>query len=94
MFCTCRFDKKRDLGVIFKGLAPDINDLIENHKVGNVSADVVYNELSNIEEVGCKINDDFDLYKYYKEFGKHMNLTPNIGTGSSQGPAMHETAAE
>lgn len=94
MFCICRFDKKRDVGVIFKGLAPDINDLIENHKVSNVSSDVVYNELSNIEEVGCRINDDFDLYKYYKEFGKHMNLTPNFGTGASQGPSMHETAAE
>lgn len=95
MKTVCKFDKNRDLGIVFKGLAPDINDLIENHKVSDVSADVIYNEISNIEEVGCRINDDFDLYKYYKEFGKHMNLAPaSSGTGSSQGPAAHESVAE
>ena len=86
MIRDCKFNKTKDVGLVFEGLAPDINDLIENHKIGDVSSDVVYNQISNIEEVGCKINDDFDLYKYYKDFNNKMKLEVNGGTGSSQGP--------
>lgn len=86
MIRDCKFDKTKDLGLVFEGLAPDINDLIENHKIGDVSSDVVYNEINKIEEVGCKINDDFDLYKYYKEFSDKFRIEVNGGTGSSQGP--------
>lgn len=86
MVRECKFNKNTDVGLVFEGLAPDINDLIENHKIGNVSSDVVYNEISKIEEVGCRINDDFDLYKYYKQFNDKFRTEANGGTGSSQGP--------
>lgn len=86
MVRECKFNKKTDVGLVFEGLAPDINDLIENHKIGNVSSDVVYNEIAKIEEVGCRINDDFDLYKYYKQFNDKFRVEANGGTGSSQGP--------
>lgn len=86
MIRDCKFNKTKDVGLVFEGLAPDINDLIENHKIGDVSSDVVYNEISKIEEVGCRINDDFDLYKYYKTFNDKTRLLANGGTGSSQGP--------
>lgn len=84
MVNECKFDKTKDVGLVFEGLAPDINDLIENHKIGNVSSEVVYNQIANIEEVGCRINDDFDMYKYYKDFNNKMKIGANGGTGSSQ----------
>lgn len=86
MIVNTKFDKTKDIGLVFEGLAPDINDLIENHKIGDVSSDVVYNEISKIEEVGCRINDDFDMYKYYKNFNDKFRISSNGGTGSSQGP--------
>ena len=86
MIVSCKFDKTKDIGLVFEGLAPDINDLIENHKIGDVSSDVVYNEISKIEEVGVRINDDFDMYKYYKNFNDKFRISSNGGTGSSQGP--------
>lgn len=86
MIVTSKFNKVKDIGLVFEGLAPDINDLIENHKIGDVSSDVVYNEISKIEEVGVRINDDFDLYKYYKQFNDKFRMSSNGGTGSSQGP--------
>lgn len=86
MIVISKFNKVKDIGLVFEGLAPDINDLIENHKIGDVSSDVVYNEISKIEEVGVRINDDFDLYKYYKQFNDKFRMSSNGGTGSSQGP--------
>ena len=50
MIRDCKFNKTKDVGLVFEGLAPDINDLIENHKIGDVSSDVVYNEISKINE--------------------------------------------
>lgn len=92
MIEICKFNKDCDRGVVIKGLGVDINDLIINHKVGTSKADVVYNQFSTLEEIGCRINDDFDLYQYYKNFSNNMKMNANVGTGSSQGPLPVESA--
>ena len=84
MIVITKFDKDKDLGLVFKGLAPDINALITDGKVSGTPQNVVYNQMSELEEVGVRFNDDFDLYKYYKSFNDSMNLQSNQGTGSSQ----------
>lgn len=87
----CSFNKDCDLGVVIKGLGVDINDLITNHKVGTSKAEVIYNQFSSLEDIGCRINDDFDLYQYYKTFSNDMKMNANVGTGSSQGPLPVQT---
>ena len=84
MIVKCKFDKSRDVGLVFKGLAPDINALITDGKVSGSPQNVMFNQISEIEEVGVCFNDDFDLYKYYKSFNDSMKLQSNQGTGSSQ----------
>lgn len=84
MIVKCKFDKSRDVGLVFKGLAPDINALIQDGKVSGTPQNVMYNQISEIEDVGVRFNDDFDLYKYYKSFNDSMKLQSNQGTGSSQ----------
>lgn len=93
MIEKCKFKKDRDLGVVIKGLGVDINDLITNHKVGSSKADVVFNQFSELEQIGCRINDDFDLYQYYKSFNNEMKLNSSVGTGSSQGPLPVQSSA-
>lgn len=87
MLEKCKFDPSKDRGIVIKGLGVDVNNLLVNHKVDNSMADIVYNQFSEIEEIGCHVNDDFDLYKYYKNFTNTLKLNANGGTGSSQGPA-------
>ena len=84
MIVKCKFNKDRDLGLVFKGLSPDINALITDGKVSGTPQNVVYNQMSELEDIGVRFNDDFDLYKYYKSFNESMNLQSNQGTGSSQ----------
>lgn len=84
MIVICKFDKDKDIGLVFKGLSPDINSLITDGKVSGTPQNVVYNQLSELEDIGVRFNDDFDLYKYYKSFNEAMNLQANNGTGSSQ----------
>lgn len=84
MIVKCQFDKDKDLGLVFKGLAPDINALITDGKVSGTPQNVVYNQMLELEDIGVRFNDDFDLYKYYKSFNEAMNLHANQGTGSSQ----------
>lgn len=84
MIVITKFDKDKDLGLVFKGLAPDINALITDGKVSGTPQNVVYNQMSELEDVGVRFNDDFDMYKYYKSFNDSMNLQSNQGTGSSQ----------
>lgn len=84
MIVKCKFDKDRDLGLVFKGLAPDINALISDGKVSGTPQNIVYNQMSELEDIGVRFNDDFDLYKYYKSFNESMKLQANNGTGSSQ----------
>lgn len=84
MIVITKFDKSKDLGLVFKGLSPDINALITDGKVSGTPQNVVYNQMSELEDVGVRFNDDFDLYKYYKSFNESMKLQSNQGTGSSQ----------
>ena len=84
MIVNCKFDKDRDLGLVFQGLSPDINALITDGKVSGTPQNVVYNQMSELEDIGVRFNDDFDLYKYYKSFNEAMKLQSNQGTGSSQ----------
>ena len=84
MIVKCKFNKDRDLGLVFKGLSPDINALITDGKVSGTPQNVVYNQMSELEDIGVRFNDDFDLYKYYKSFNESMLLQSNQGTGSSQ----------
>lgn len=84
MIVKCEFNKDRDLGLVFKGLAPDINALISDGKVSGTPQNVVYNQMSELEDIGVRFNDDFDLYKYYKSFNESMQLQSTQGTGSSQ----------
>lgn len=84
MIVKCKFNKDRDLGLVFKGLSPDINALITDGKVSGTPQNVVYNQMSELEDIGVRFNDDFDLYKYYKSFNEAMKLQSNQGTGSSQ----------
>lgn len=84
MIVISNFDKDKDLGLVFKGLSPDINALITDGKVSGTPQNVVYNQMSELEDVGVRFNDDFDMYKYYKSFNDAMRLQSNQGTGSSQ----------
>lgn len=83
MIQRCDFNKKRDQGLVIHGLNPDINDLIENHKISDSTADVVYNQLTEISQVGFRINDDFDAIVLSRALHA-SGLINSSGTGSSQ----------
>lgn len=78
----CKTDIKRDIGKVIPGLFPDIDDLIDNHKISDTSSHVVYNNLSEIESVGFRINDDFDAVVLSRAF--KAGLVGSSGHGSSQ----------
>lgn len=88
----CVFDSKRDKGLVIDGLYPDINKMIEDHTIPDTIADVVYNQLSEIEDVGCRINDDFDAIIVARAL--NAQLRPNGGTGSSQPVAPVASSGE
>lgn len=83
MIQKCRFDTSRDIGMVIDGLSPDINELIENHKISDTSAEVVYNQLSEISDVGFRVNDDFDAILLSRAVHA-SGLLSSKGTGSSQ----------
>lgn len=83
MKTICQFDKKKDLGLVIKGLAVDINKMLDTGVIQDSSAQVVYNEIQDIQSVGIRINDDFDAIMLARAL-KASGLTSNIGTGSSQ----------
>ena len=56
----CKFNNKKDLGTVIEGLCPDKNAMIESHVIPASMSDVVYNELSDIQTVGNRVDDDFD----------------------------------
>ena len=90
MIQNCKFDLSRDIGQTLQGLAPDINRMLETHVVPSGTEEVVYNQLTELEQIGVRINDDFDLLmiaRGLKQLGDNASLNPNGGTGSSQGPA-------
>lgn len=83
MIQVCKQCKDRDLGPVIPGLNPDINELIESHKISDTSSDVVYNNLSEIADVGFRVNDDFDAILLGRALHA-SGLLSSKGTGSSQ----------
>ena len=86
-----KFNPKLDLGTVIVGLNVDINNMIETHSIPATAADVVYNDIDNIEEVGERIDDTFDGIMIARAFESQLP-SPNSGTGSSQGVAPSVTA--
>lgn len=81
-----RFNPELDLGTVIVGLNVDINDMIETHSIPATAADVVYNDIDNIEDVGERIDDTFDGIMIARKFEQELP-SPNSGTGSSQSVA-------
>lgn len=79
----CEFNKSRDWGPTIQGLGRDVQKMIDTGTVESNGAEIIYNQIEEIEGVGAKICDDFDMLvisRYLHEAG----ITPNKGTGSSQ----------
>lgn len=83
MIQICKFDNKKDIGKVIPGLFPDIDELIDTHKVTDNSAEVVYNGIQEIEKVGVRINDEFDAIMLSRAL-KKAGLVANQGHGSTQ----------
>ena len=81
-----KYNPAMDVGLVIVGLNVDINDMIETHSIPATAADVVYNDISDIEDVGSRIDDTFDGIMIARAFQSSMP-SPNSGTGSSQGVA-------
>ena len=85
-----KFDPSKDLGTVIVGLNVDINDMIETLSIPATAADVVYNDIDNIDDVGERIDDTFDGIMIARRFEQELP-SPNSGTGSSQGVAPTAT---
>lgn len=83
MIQICKFDKTKDVGKVIPGLFPNIDELIDTHKVTDNSAEVVYNGIQEIEKVGVRINDEFDAIMLSRAL-KKAGLVANQGHGSTQ----------
>lgn len=84
----------QDRGPVFEGLAVNINEIIEHHTISDSSQEVSSNELQRIEDIGYRINEDFDMFRILKsQLGVKA---ANSGIGASQGPlpASGETKTE
>lgn len=81
-----KFDPSKDVGLVIVGLNVDINNMIETHSIPSTASEVVYNDISDISEVGSRIDDTFDGIMIARAFQSSMP-SPNSGTGSSQGVA-------
>lgn len=82
MIQICKFDKDKDLGKVIPGLFPDVEDLITSHKIGDTASQVIYNELSDIKDVGFRVNEEFDAIMLARAL--RAGIAANQGTGSSQ----------
>lgn len=87
------FDPSKDVGLVIVGLNVDINNMIETHSIPSTASEVVYNDISDITEVGSRIDDTFDGIMIARAFQSSMP-SPNSGTGSSQGVAPTATSTE
>lgn len=67
MFQEYKFDKSKDRGVVIEGLAPDLNKMIETGIVPDSGSDIVYNQLENIEDIGCRVSDVFQAMVMQKQ---------------------------
>lgn len=76
----------RDMGLVFEGLAPNIDELLTTHKVGNSAAEVVYNNIEHVGEVGCVVCDDFEALMILRSL-RAVGLKSNSGVSGSQGRA-------
>lgn len=97
MLCKCSFNKDCDRGPVIVGLAPDINNMIETHQIPDTASEVVYNQIQDIKDVGCAINDTFDaiiLSRQLKGITKVAGISANGGTGSSQPVAPVAASSE
>lgn len=89
----CSFNKDADLGLTMQGLGVDVNEMIETGTVSNDEAEVVYNQLQELSDVGCKVTDDFDMLVVAR-YLHTQGLSPNGGTGSSQQAGATAPVAE
>lgn len=81
----------QDRGPAFEGLAVNINEIIEHHTISDASQEVSSNELQRIEDIGYRINEDFDMFRILKnQLGVKA---ANAGIGSSQGPTPTASAS-
>ena len=83
MLQICKFDKTKDVGKVIPGLFPNIDELIDTHKITDNSAEVVYNGIQEVEKVGVRINDEFDAIMLSRAL-KKAGLVSNQGHGSTQ----------
>lgn len=88
------FDPKRDRGLVFEGLAPDIQAILDNDSIPAGSCvETFANQLDTMEKIGCRVNDKFDMLRYQQSLKfaddnkatAGVELNPNSGTGSSSG---------
>lgn len=82
------FDPKRDYGVVLKGLAPDIDSIIDKGVIpAGSTIETFANQLDSVEKIGCRVNDKFDMLRIQQSmnFDSVQPLQPNGGTGSSSG---------
>lgn len=88
MLCKC--DNTPDTrGLVFEGLAVNINEVIQTHSISDKSSEVISNELERIEDIGFRINEDFDMFRIIKsQLGVNA---ANTGMGASQGPLPTES---
>lgn len=75
------------LGVTLPGLGVDIGQIIRTQTIPNDVADIVYNDLKEISQVGFRVNNDFDLMMIAKGFKSlNIGLQSNVGTAASNQP--------
>lgn len=84
------FNPELDMGTVIVGLDIDINNMIETHSIPATAADVVYNDIDDIDDVGERIDDTFDGIMIARAFESQLP-SPNSGTGASQGVAPSGT---
>lgn len=73
MFQEYKFDKSKDRGVVIEGLAPDLNKMIETGLVPDSGTEIVYNQLENIESIGCRVSDVFQAMVMQKQMLSSLN---------------------
>lgn len=65
----CTFNKKTDISAFRPGCAPDLNLAISTGIVPDSSSENLYNSME-IEDVGHRIEDSFDVLEYDKAYSK------------------------
>lgn len=80
----CKFNKKKDVGKVILGLAPDLQAMIDSHNIPETSAEVIYNQIEDVKGVGVRINDDFEAIMLSRVLHAGIaGLENNGGTASS-----------